>query len=284
VITIRASSLPSYLDCQLRAAVSQLGSLFLAHGHEVARPYPNIGALVGTGVHAAAEVALTERMMAGTLSAVSTMEDAAVDAFRARRTQELEEGAGPVIMDGESPTMDAAEHQVARMARQYRQDVVATARPLAVENRITIETGVGDVMLSGQSDLLHLDDQRTGNVVRDLKNSRAKPAAVKHIAQIGAYSLLFRSQGHETHGAQIDHLARVKVSKVQPPVEHYPLDVAGAERIAHAVTSEFATKALALADDGDPGRFLVNPASNLCNAKFCRAYGCPVCPATGGSK
>lgn len=284
MITIRASSLPGYLDCQLRAAVSQLGSLFQAHGHEVGRPFPNIGALVGSGVHKAAEVALTERMMAGTLAAVSTVEDAAVDAFRARRAQELEEGAGEVIMDGDSPTMDAAERQVARMARQYRQDVAAVARPVAVESRITIETGVGEVLLSGQSDLLHLDDQGAGNVVRDLKNSRTKANAAKHASQLGAYSLLFRSQGHTTHGAQIDHLPRVKIERPQPPVEHHPLDVAGAERIAHAVTTEFATKALAFAEDGDPSRFLVNPASNLCSPKFCRAFGCPACPATGGSK
>ena len=277
-IGIRASILPGYLDCQLRAAVTVLGSDFREHGYEIARPRSNIGALFGSGMHGGGEAALKELMLAGSMMPLSAIEDASITAFRARHAEEVEYESD-LVMDEDSPTIDAAEAQLRRAARQWRADVLESANPIAVESYVEADLLPG-VKLTGHADLLHLDGQGTRRRLRDLKTSRRKQTGAKFQSQIGAYSLLFRSEGYETTDAQIDHLRRVPISKPQPPMEMEPLEVEACEQIAHSTLTDFATKALAFRDDGDPSRFLVNPASMLCSPRFCRAFGSAVCPAT----
>lgn len=276
-ITIRASSLPAFQDCQLRAAANTHSRLFREHGHELLPYCGNIGAVIGSGVHAGAEVGLSERMF-GTLAPLDALEDAAIEGFRKRLDEDAADG---MILDDDTPTHSVAERQVRRMIGRYREDVVASARPVAVESRIKAEFRPG-VTLSGQSDLLHLDATADGETatVRDLKTSRHKSTPFKHASQLGAYSLLFRSRGHETAAAQIDYLRRVKIDKQQPQVEQQPLDVVGCEIIATAVLNDFSTKLAAFAADGDPHRFLPNATSRLCSGRFCRLFGQPSCPAT----
>lgn len=280
VITIRASSTSAWTDCQRRAAVHSAPKLFADHGFDIAPPRSNIGALVGSGVHGAAEPALKERMLNGSIMPLSAIEDAGIEAFRARKAEEGEIAA-EIVMDGDSPTMDDAEAQIRRMARRYRDDVLVDAEPVAVESRVTAEFMPG-VELSGQADLLHLDG-RDRHVVRDLKTGRQRRKAVTHAAQIGSYSLLFRAIGFDTKEAQIDYLARVTLKKPQPEVEPQPLPLFEAERVAHAVLSDMGGKLLAFADDGDPGRFIPNPSGNLCSLRFCRAFGTDACPLTKDS-
>lgn len=279
MITIRASSTTSYGDCQLRAAISMLGGLFQEHGFSLRRPNVTIGALVGSGVHGAAEVGLKESMAGRGLVAVSTMEDAGVDAFRARRAEE-EADAEATLMDPVSRSIDEAESQVRKMSRQYRQDVVAKVHPIAVESRITVELRPG-VEVSGQGDLLALD-MVGGEVatIRDAKTSRHKTSALKHYTQIGTYSLLYRSHGMEPRAGQIDAIPRVAAAKPQPPVEEQPINLPAAERMAWATINDFAGKGESFAKDGDPSRFLLNPSSLLCSPRYCRAHGTPACAAT----
>ena len=174
---------------------------------------------------------------------------------------------------------DTAERQLARMAAAYREGVLRTARPVMVESRIKAAFN-DDVTLSGQSDLLHLDDQEVP-VVRDLKTGRRKQPASSHAPQIGAYSLLFRSRGMEPKGCQIDYVKREALTKPQPEVVSDGLSIGQAERTAYAILGDWAPKAVAFAKDGDPARFIANPSSMLCSIKFCRLHGKPACPATG---
>ena len=277
-IRIRASILPGYLDCQLRAAVAVLGSDFREHGHTIARPKSNIGALFGSGMHGGGEAALTELMLRGSTMPLSAIEDASIAAFRARHAEEVEHD-GDLVMDDDSPTIDAAEASLRRAARQWRLDVLESAHPIAVESYVEADLVPG-VKLTGHADLLHLDGQRDRRTLRDLKTSRRKQTGTKFQSQIGAYSLLFRSEGYEVTDAQIDHLRRVPIAKPLPAMEMEPLEVEACESIAHSTVTDFATKALAFREDGDSSRFLVNPASMLCSPRFCRAWGSAVCPAT----
>lgn len=279
MITIRASSTSNYLDCQARAAISMFGDLFAEHGFKLRRPNVSIGALIGSGVHGAAEVGLKESMAGRGLVAASTIEDAGIDAFRARRAEEEAE-AEATIMDPVSCSIDDAETQVRKMSRQYRLDVVAKAHPIAVENRIKVELRPG-VIVSGQGDLLALD-MVGGEVatIRDAKTSRHKTSALKHLTQLGTYGLLYRSEGLEPQAGQIDLIPRVAVTKPQPPIEEQPINLLAAERMAWSTINDFADKGEAFAKDGNPSRFLLNPSSNLCSPKYCRAYGTPACAAT----
>lgn len=276
-ITIRASSLPGYAECSLRAAVGAMPTVFAEHGHFLARPMANIGALVGSGVHGAAEVALREKMQ-GVETALDVMSDAGIAAFRERLAADAETG---LTLDKDSPTTAAAERQIVRMVRVVRESIVAEANPIMVESRIVAELRPG-VLLSGQGDLLHLDGGHAFTVrrIRDLKTGRTMGPAGKHDAQIGSYSLLYRSRGHDTDTAQIDFVPRVRGDKDQPGVIVNARDIRACERLAWAVLNEFADKGLAFAADGNPSRFLPNPNSRLCSARFCRAHGTKTCSAT----
>lgn len=282
-ITIRASSLTGYADCQLRAVAHSMPALFEEHGHEMAPPRGNIGALIGTGTHGAGEAGHTELMQRGIVPPLSVLEDAGIEAFRERFREEREVSL-EIIMDGEAPDANAAERQVRRMVAAYRTGVMMHANPIAVESRINAELRPG-VILSGQADLLTLEELESGErVVADLKTSRRPQAAAKHAPQTGCYSLLFRSRGHETSSTRIDGIKRVALAKPQPPVEQQWFPVEQAERIAWATITDFADKAEAFVADGDPSRLLTNPSSLLCNPKFCRLYGKAACPSTGGTK
>ena len=279
-LVIRASACSAFADCQLRAAAQSQPRLFEAAGWSLHPARTNFGALIGSGVHAGAEVALKGRMQ-GALPPVSACEDAAIEELHRRRQAEGERG---VIGDETCGDPDQAERQVRRMLGRYRTDVAERAEPVAVERRIEADIMPG-VVLSGQSDLLHLE--RGGEraepveIVRDLKSTRRRGQhPMTHAPQVGNYSLLFRSRGYDPTACAIDLLPRVKLAASQPPVFTLPLDLRDAESIAYAVTTEFASKLLAFKRDGEPGRFLTNPASFLCSAKFCRLYGQQACPAT----
>lgn len=280
-VTIRASSLSSYPDCALRAAANSQAKLFSAHGYELHPASTNFGALIGSGVHAGAEVALKGKMLGDSVP-LSTCEDAAIEEYRERRRREAD---GKVLIGDETAgDHNQAEQQVRRMLDRYRKDVVTVAEPVAVERRIEAEVMEG-VILSGQSDLLHLDrgqDQaHPQEIVRDLKTTRRRSMhPMAHAPQVGGYSLLFRSRGHDPTEARLDVLPRVRLAKPQPPVERRDLDIQAAEQIAHAVAHEFGSKLLAFARDGDARRFVPNPGSFLCSRRFCRLHGLPGCPAT----
>lgn len=277
-ITIRASSLPAYQGCQLRAAAHAMPRLFAEHGHELAPQRGNVGALVGTGLHGAGEVGLKEKMSSGSIAPLSVLEDAAVEAFRARYAEERDNTV-EIVMDQQTPTIREAELQLQRMARSYRDGVLFQAEPLVVESRITARFD-DHVTLSGQSDLLHLDDQAGVPCVRDLKTGRTKRPAATHGPQLGAYSLLFRSRGLEPGLCQIDFIKRESPSKPQSPVEPERVSIESAEQQAHSILRDWSIKAVAFAADGQTDRFIVNPSNMLCNPKFCRLHGKPACPAT----
>lgn len=281
-ITIRASSLPAYAGCQLRAAAHASPRLFADHGHELAPPRGNVGALVGSGLHGAGEVGLKELMASGTVAPLSTLEDAAVETFRARHREEQEQTT-ETVMDTETPDMDTAERQLARMAAAYREGVLRHARPVMVESRISAAFN-DEVTLSGQLDLLHVDLDDGGELeLVDLKTGRRKQPTPVHAPQVGAYSLLTRSRNVAPKLGKIAFIGRAALTKPQPAAEINELAIGQAERMAYTILGDWAPKAVAFADDGDPARFIANPSNLLCNSRFCRLHGKPACPATGTS-
>lgn len=286
-LRFRASGLPAFSDCQLRAAVQAFPEIFRDAGFELGPRTSNVGALIGTGVHAAAELALTEKLNRGADTPLSAMEDAAIEGMRARLEEETAEAG--LVMDNDTRSMDEAERQARRMTGAVRSGVVLGANPVAVERHLEADVADG-VVLSGHGDLLHVDQAFDGKGdvgeerVRDLKSTRRKSSPWRHAGQVGAYSLLYRAHGFSPRRAQIDELPRVSLSKPQPAIEHKPLRVEACEQIAWTILGDYAGKMAAFVQDGDPSRFIPNPTSHLCSPKFCRAFGTGVCPATAGEK
>ncbi len=269
-VVIRASSLSSYADCPRRAAARLFKDDVLAAGFAL-RELPNgIGAAVGTAVHRAAAVMLDEKARTGVLPPADIATDAAIDSLR-------EAAAGGMTYDRESPGLNDAEQQSARMVRAYRSAVAPDIQPLIVEERIEAEV-TPTLTLSGQADVIAREPGR----VIDLKTGKRLG---NHNGQIGAYSLLARSIGLEVKEATIDFIQRVPVKKPQPDPVRQRHDILQVETAAANIlrTMEADLRMFREGDfgrrlsPGDPWSFLANPSSKLCSAKWCPAHGTDFC-------
>jgi hypothetical protein len=267
---IRASSLSGYPDCPRRSAARMFRAEIIAAGHDLRDSPRSIGAAVGTAVHKAASVMLIEKAKTGSLPPLSTCHDAAVETVKA-------EAADGMLYDRETPALNEAQTQVVRMATVYHHDVAPDIQPLIVEERMEADVAPG-VVLSGQSDVIAREPGR----VRDLKTGKMLG---NHKPQLGAYSLLGRSNGIDVTEAGIDFVQRVPLKKPQPGAVSQVHDVAAAETAATNIIRH-------IQDDlqtfrrgdpvrgvlpGDPWAFPANPSSMLCSAKWCTAFGTTFC-------
>lgn len=276
-LTIRASSTSAWPECNLRSAVHSFPKMFQDAGWDLAPGRAVIGAVLGSGYHAGADAALREHM-AGCKMPLSAAQDAAIAEFRRRYAEDTDDRQ--IIFSTEAPTVADAELQCRRLLARWHTDILPGTRPVVVENRIVAEYRPG-ILLSGKADLLHLDEGPAARMtVRDHKTSRRRQVPMKHGPQLGCYSLLFRSKGHRTDAAQIDFAHVVRLREPQPPIEPQPVDVIAAEQMAVAVLDQIADNVERFRADGNAARFTCNPSTFLCSARFCRAHGKPVCPAT----
>jgi hypothetical protein len=267
-LVIRASSLASYVDCPRRGIAKIAPSLLKDAGFDLNRTPQNVGACVGTAVHAGVEVSYAEKMRSGDLAPETAATDAAIDALR----KEASEG---VVWDGTTGDMRTAERQVQRMLRAYRRDIAPGVAPITIEQRLQAELAPG-VIVSGRAD----QAVHEPGGIRDTKTGVMKRS---HVHQLGIYSLLRRSHGHQVDMLLEDFVPRVSVHKDQPPALTYTYNPVVAERAALATAYRVAADVEAFRASGDPHVFLANPASQLCSAKYCPAHGTKWCREHGAS-
>lgn len=267
---IRASSLPGYSDCARRAATRLFRRDILAAGYTLHETPRGIGATVGTSVHAAAALTLTEKSRTGSPAPLSAVTDCAVETYR----ETAREG---VMFDRETPASADAERQVVGMASAYQRVLAPQIEPLAVEERLEAETPFG-LVLTGQSDVLAREPGR----LRDLKTGKKRGS---YKPQFGAYSLLSKAHGFDVTGVSEDFLQRVGVKKPQPAPVSFDHDLAAAETAALSVLRHIAGDIQVFREGdpdrgvlpGDPWAFSANPSSILCSSKFCPAHGTQWC-------
>lgn len=266
---VRASALSGYADCPRRAAAKLFKLEILAAGYDLRETARNIGASIGTAVHAGAALTLREKM-AGARAPLSAATDCAVDEYRAI----AEEG---MMFDKESPTSNAAETQIVRMVDAFQREVAPSIDPVSVEEALEAETGFG-IVLTGQKDVL----ARDSNELIDLKTGKRQ---AMHAPQIGAYSLLSKSNGLSVDKAAVKFIQRVAVGKPQPSTVTTPYNLAQAENAAVNVLRHIAgdlkvfregNEALGIMA-GDAWSFAANPSSMLCSEKWCGAWGTSFC-------
>lgn len=266
---VRASALSGYADCPRRAAAKLFKPEIVAAGYDLRETARNIGASIGTAVHAGAALTLREKM-GGARAPLSAATDCAVDEYRAI----AEEG---MMFDKDSPTSNAAETQIVRMVDAFQREVAPSIDPVSVEEALEAETGFG-IVLTGQKDVLARDP----NELIDLKTGKRQ---AMHAPQIGAYSLLSKSNGLPVDKAAVKFIKRVAVSKPQPSTITTPYNLAQAENAALNVLRHIAGD-LKVFREGDPSTgimagdawaFAANPSSMLCSAKWCPAWGTSFC-------
>jgi hypothetical protein len=286
ITSIRASALTNYPDCPRRAAAGLFRVEIEEEGFSLRRTPQGGGATVGTAVHAAAALMLTEKAASGVLSPLSAATDAGIDSLR----RQLEEAGDGMAWDapgrgGGTADPAAAETQIVRMIRVYREQIAPGVNPMLVEERLEAEFAPG-VVLTGQADLV----AREHGTVRDLKTGVNMPYSAP---QVGAYSLLTRTcRSVETTAAQIDFIPRVSPKKEQPPAQSVRVPLVSAETAAVAVLSHIVRDLTVFRKGdsagrilpGDPWAFVSNPKSVLCNPKYCAAFGTEFCREHAGSE
>jgi PD-(D/E)XK nuclease superfamily len=272
---IRVSSLANYPDCPRRGAARLFRCEVTQAGFSLRYLPRGIGALIGTAVHRGVSVVLGHKASTGTLP----LRTVAIESSR----EALRDGVDRVEVQYDTPhgathNMRDAVDQVVRMTGVYHDHVAPSIDPVIVEERLEAEVETG-LVLSGQSDMIC----REPGAIRDLKTGAKMPTS--HAPQLGGYSLLARSHGHRIERASIDFVQRVSPAKPQP------LPVTDEAVVAHAETAATnILRQMAIDIDtfrkgdparrilpGDPWAFMANPASVLCSAKWCSAWGTEFC-------
>lgn len=273
LLVIRPSSLADWLDCRRRYAARHLKDLLAAAGYTVAPPRPaHVGAAVGTGLHSGAAHVLITRMQTGTDPSDGAAESIAIEQMRLRM------GEDGCDWDDTTRDINTAEKQLRRMLQSWRRHVAPQIHPQLVEERLEVMVADG-IAMSGQLDLA----DTVGNALRVRDNKTTKQRRAAH-AQLGAYGLLLNSHSYEVAGLAIDHVPRVALRDEQPKPETREIPLRAAvedamqcvEEIGRDV-AEFRRRA-ANPHGRDPiAAFPANPASSLCNARFCPAWGTNAC-------
>lgn len=260
MLRIRASMLPSWNDCARRTASKSFTPLIESAGYELRKLMPSVGAAVGTSVHAAVEHVLRGKIEDGQPGAFKDGVSVALGKFR----EEIAPGAE---WDDTTGNLQTAEYQIERMALAYA-PLVETIQPQAVELSLAAAIAPG-WELTGHIDLYtadrRVDDLKTGAVRRPYQ------------AQLGAYSLLAKSNGMPVDSIGITFVPRGKKTKPQPPPERMDYDVAVAERAAYTTIEAIRRDVEQFEKTGDPYSFAANNMSLMCSRKYCGAWGTAFC-------
>lgn len=274
-IFVRASALSGWADCPRRGAANLIPGEIKAAGYVLRELPQNIGAVVGTAVHRAAQVMLDEKIRTGVLAPDTVASDAGIESLH----EGLKLGSR---MDRETPDGRVAEIQVLRMQRSYRGEVATYINPIRVESQFEAEVSPGLIM-TGRADVIA---QEPGQV-DDLKSGKRLSS---HAPQVGAYSLLAKSHGLDIQSAGIDFIQRVgvgvdrstKLPRQQPPAVRMKIRLEHAEVAAVSIISHIASAIRIFRQGsvelnmrpGEPWAFPSNPSSLLCGEKYCPAHSC----------
>lgn len=271
--TIRPSSLTTASDCMRRFAAHHLQDQVAAAGYVLSGARPtHIGAAIGSGVHAAAAYTMINKRAHEHLGSDSEAIDKAQQEFDDR----IQFG---VAWDQVTDDLSTARKQLQRMTVSYRRNIAPRAAPVLVEDRLTAELGDGWTM-SGQV------DQMTGDpdgILQDLKTGTTmRSNAVQYVS----YGWIVKAHGFQLRGIEEQFLKRVSLKKEQPAPLAVAVDMAAHEadtweliREIKAASDEFDRRAASPSGPPAPQAFRANPASVLCSAKFCRAFGTQFCTA-----
>lgn len=277
-LIIRASSTTGHPDCPRRWAAGHMRGEVEAAGYQLRTCGHHVGAAIGSGLHAAVAALHQSTINGGSEMPATIAVDLGIGEME-RRIAEAE-----TIWDGKAaPNLDSAQKQIGRMYRCYAAEIAPSVNAVEIELRLEAQVDPkGLFVLSGQKDLT----AREPNRLRDLKTFGAKLGW--HGPQLGCYSLLdaSREPGRaRIPEAVIDAVARVPLSRPQPPARTVRYDLAECEADAVAVLRSIMQQVKAWRGGTEhsaplnPRVFPANPSSILCSAKYCPAWGTAFCTA-----
>ena len=254
------SAIPSYNNCARKQAAALFQKEIAEKGFSLRKLQNNIGAAVGTAIHAGVAHLLRAKRD-GQPGALKEGPDIALAELDNKLKEE-------VFFDKTTPTRDQAVEQIKTQLSIYLKSYLPTARPKRIEETLTAVM-TEDLVLQGT-----LDYQDEADIIHDSKFGARRPEAQ---GQLGAYSLLVRSHGDRVSGLQVDWIKRPgkKLIPSDPVIIKY--DVSDSERLAESTIHRMQRDLTEFKNTGDPYVFAANPMTYLCSEKFCPAHGTDFC-------
>ena len=275
LIEIRASGLPNAMDCQRRWAgqlaldpKSNFMPVLQKHGYVIERRGSgnNIGNLVGSAAHEGFGMYFQAKIDGYNFE---NIEQQAITKLR----KDLSSEANLEDIFDKKITKDqaTAEEQLKRIVAVYA-PYAETVQPKRVEFALESRPDpLKPYIITGHPDRYDQSDD-----VHDMKfGSHCGP----YEAQLGAYSLMMRSNGMPTRGLFVDWVPRKSIGARAKPLklEVIEYDKFAAENAAHHMIDETMTRIEKFKETGNPWAFTANPNSNLCAKKWCSLWGTPMC-------
>ena len=273
-MNIRASMLPGHTDCTRRSMARQYRKKFEQEGYSFHQLAPSIGSSAGTATHTGIGELFKAKWSGQAMNLDAAVETALVG-FRA----EISEGA---TWDDTSPNANVAEKQIRDMVTAYMRGPAQTEMPLTVQIdgkdapaiELELSANAGDGwMLTGHVDLV-TDEY----VIRDFKTGAVNR---EYFSQLGAYSLLLRSQKMITASIELtkDFIQRCRKTKEQEPCVTKSYPVAASESAASGLIKSIKREwqlyeGCRSLDEAFPA----NLHSMMCTPKYCLAYATDFCP------
>lgn len=267
-IQIRASGLPSAMDCQRKWAMdmaidpkSGFRPVMEKHGFLVpAKDKNGIGATIGTSCHEA-----FGQLLQAKIDGYGSIDPEYVAVSKFRKLSEEGIEFDKTVTKDESTAL----LQIKRMVQAYL-PIAKTLQPKRVEFQLKTRLDpLKPYLVTGSPDLFE-----TLNDLTDWKFGRTLGS---YQAQLGTYSLTLRSHGETVRKLQVHWTPRTTIKQIQKPTQIIEYDRHTAENAAHHMIEDSAMRLEKFAETGNPWSFLANPSSNLCSKTWCKAWGTPFC-------
>jgi hypothetical protein len=262
-IYIRSSMLPRAMDCMRAAAAVQFKAEILAAGYTLKEREPSVGSIIGSAAHVGSELAIGEYLNTGNYGKATDCIDKSISYLQSK----IYNG---VIWDSATGSKNEAEQQTKQMVNAYCIQIAPQIIPLTMpEKQMSAKIG-DDIIFTGKNDIetieSYLRDTKTGSKIKS------------YHAQLGGYSLLRKALvKNETAKLFVDYMPRVSIKKPYPGTSIIEYDVTICERMAYDTILKIADSVRQFRDTSDYNAFPCNPASILCSAKYCTAYGTDFC-------
>ena len=249
-ITIRPSSLVTYLSCQY-----QWYNIFILKK----RAIPNARAAIGTGIHAGAEVMWNEAIKTGDKSSpnIDMMTQAAIDAY----DNQIKEADGLMQFD-DGLDDNSARSTVKEGTEAFVNDIVPfTKIPLEVEKKVVFKLDhciVADV--SGTIDYI------TDDTIADIKTSKRKVVPNRYVLQQSMYKYLANANGYNIKHNVIQGVVLSK-NKTAGGIDKLDANIEQVKTITNVLLGKLDTLYKDIVDPRE--LFSGNPTHYLCSDKYC---------------
>lgn len=277
---MRASSLPSFNDCALNASChikvidgdKQVGlpefmGFTLNRSDKSGRK-----SVVGTALHKAGETYLQAKIDKKPISLLAARE-AMMQNLDENFVEDEETNAAEKKESRPIATKDSAAEYLDAMWRTLG-PVVEKFDPIAVEIETTRVLDENTVITGHPDWVLRVPG---GIKVDDLKTTGA-PVPMTFPAQVGEYINQIEDMGLYEEEIVEGGTTAVRRLKQKPPTVHKTsYDVGAIKEFANNTAHRFSANIDRFLATGDPNSFNANPKSNICNPKYCPAYGTDYC-------